>query len=514
MYTKMRIKVAGTAILTYYVRIGGTNYYGSNFTVETGTFTLRSQAWATNPATGLAWTTTQLNAAEFGTRVSLGVNGTYNSYTYLIVTYNPLTVPAVTSDSTDNITETTATLNGTITDDGNDTIDYYGFVWDTSDKGDPGNADPSGPPGTWSNGWKSAVGDYGETSQEHNITGLTKGTTYYCRFAAHNAQGWTYGEAVSFETLDDPAITTNAATSVQATTARLNSIITDDGNQSCDVRFGYDTVSRSCNFTAYANTTAWVNDTYTTGQTPYVDISSLSTSTQYYFCVQVRNDVSTQTGGELNFTTSSGVNEPTSLKGIPTATTINLSWVKGSGSSNTLVRYKLNTYPGSTTDGTLAYFDDKTSVEVTGLSPGTTYYFKAWGESGSVYSTDNTTVLVTCTAATIEDSDDLPSVATPDSWFQAPDYTTMSNFFMYDWLNWWADSFSVPYGTFWFVLAVLGAVLVGALTYMVSHKLPISVIVVAVALMVGTFADLVSGWVSFPFAITAIAFLVIGENRS
>jgi len=71
--------------------------------------------------------------------------------------------PSVTTNAADDLEDTTATLNGEVTDDGGATIDYYGFVWDDdSDEGDPGDTDPSGPPGTWENGWKSGEGDYGE----------------------------------------------------------------------------------------------------------------------------------------------------------------------------------------------------------------------------------------------------------------------------------------------------------------------------------------------------------------
>lgn len=118
--------------------------------------------------------------------------------------------PTVTTDAASDVEDTTATLNGTVDDDGGDTIDYYGFVWDDdSDEGDPGDADPSGPPGTWENGWKSDVGDYGEAAFDHAVAGLPTGTTIYYRAAAHNSEGWSYGDAQTF--LTKPAAPTNVA---------------------------------------------------------------------------------------------------------------------------------------------------------------------------------------------------------------------------------------------------------------------------------------------------------------
>jgi len=119
-------------------------------------------------------------------------------------------LPTVTTDAADDLEDTTATLNGTVTDDGGETVDYYGFVWDTgADQGDPGDVDPSGPPGTWDFGWKSNVGDYGENPFDHAITGLPTGTVIHFRATAHNVNGWAYGAADSF--LTKPAAPTNVA---------------------------------------------------------------------------------------------------------------------------------------------------------------------------------------------------------------------------------------------------------------------------------------------------------------
>jgi len=109
-----------------------------------------------------------------------------------------------------NKEDTTATLNGEIIDDDGETMQYYGFVWGTSDEGDPGDVDPSTPAGTWSNGWKSSLGDYGKNTFAHAVSGLPTGTTIYFRAAAKgDITGWVYGDALSF--LTKPAAPTNVA---------------------------------------------------------------------------------------------------------------------------------------------------------------------------------------------------------------------------------------------------------------------------------------------------------------
>ena len=147
--------------------------------------------------------------------------------------------PTVQTNAADDITFTTATLNGEVTDDGGLTIDYYGFVWDTvADAGDPGDSDPSVPPAGWEFGWKSGAGDYGENPFDHGITGLPDGTTIYFRAAAHNSEGWAYGDVNDFPTdaYTAPDVTTDPASDISYTTATLNGVITNVYGDNATVR--------------------------------------------------------------------------------------------------------------------------------------------------------------------------------------------------------------------------------------------------------------------------------------
>lgn len=65
-------------------------------------------------------------------------------------------------------------------------------------------------------------------------------------------------------------------------------------------------------------------------------------------------------------------------------TRINLTWNKGEGAQKTMLRRKTGDYPANRDDGDLVYFDTGTSFTDTGLSPLTTYYYRAWSQvSGS-----------------------------------------------------------------------------------------------------------------------------------
>ena len=181
-----------------------------------------------------------------------------------------------------------------------------------------------------------------------------------------------------------PTVTTNAATSVEETTATLNGAVSNAGGEACQYRFEYDTDSGE----PYANHTDWTGSK-TTGQSFSEAISSLGKGTKYYFRAQAKNSAGTSSGSELSFLTKPDA--PTSFAATTASTTqIDLSWTKGDGAQKTKIQRKEGSYPGDKDDGTEVYFDAGTSKSDTGLSPGTTYYYRAWSQvPGSEQWSDN-----------------------------------------------------------------------------------------------------------------------------
>ena len=523
------------------------NYISGNILLE---YLTGSVTWATNPLTGLAWTDSEIDDLWVSLYLKDQSSGGHprSGCLYVVVDYDPATEPTVTTGTADNISysggQCWADFHGNITDTGGDNVTCRGLVWDTVSH-DPLVSDNVTPPNGYSDNITHCIaGDWGTGVFSHTAN-LACCDTYYYRPFAGNSMGWDYGEEQTFNTMCDPDIDNKATSYIQATTARLNSLVIYDGEQPCDVRFCYGTSSGnctddalgcptvSCNCTSYDTTTAWVLDTYTTGQTPYVDLTGLTTGTTYYYCVQIRNDMSCRCGGELSFTTETGVVPPSDFQGIPyhrltpdleiPVCSIGLSWVKESGSTNTLIRYKLGSYPTSLTDGILVYFDDLTSVihnsesAMTlalheGLTPGTTYYYRVWGESGGVYSADNVTLIIT-TLAESEGGDALPVPTTPTGWFSTPDETVWSAFPLYGVFNFFADSFEIPRPTFWYLLAIGLIVLAGAGIYRVSDKLLIATITVSFLLVIGSLMKLLPMWHVAPAIILAVAGIIVGERR-
>jgi hypothetical protein len=510
-----------------YYRTADGSYYGTNVVTTADTWTTVSHTWTTNPATGVAWVPADINNEEFGFHCQVRDSAaayTRVSFLSVVVDYTAPIAPTVTTSAASSIAATSAIMNGAVTDDGDDTIDYYGFVWDTSDKGDGGNVDPATPPGTWSHGWKSAVGDYGENTFAHSTGAtLTKGTTYYCRAAAHNSTGWDYGSAVSFTTVGDPTISTVAASSIASTAARLNSNLTFDGNvltgEDCTVTFVYKSGTGYANYAAIlgaGGTETAVAGTFNTGELPYLDVSSLAVATTYSFAVKAVNSTSTNAYGTvLTFTTESGVYVPTNLTAIPSSTSVSVAWTKGVGSQYTLVRYSTATYPVLTTDGLLAYLGTGNSDQITGLDEGTNIYITAWGLTGATYSATGATTMCTTLAYDPTVSNDPEVPAAGAWWMQTPSTAKSGSIpFMGTIVQKNADAYKMPAAMIWYIIWIVVGVGLGIWIYnKSSNNIPMSAGAEAIWFGIGTTLEITMGLVAVGFAIIAVGFLVYGNRH-
>ena len=97
------------------------------------------------------------------------------------------TLATIVTDSVTNITDTSATCGGNITNDGGSTISARGVCWST-------NKNPT------INDDSLTIDGTGKGIFTSNITGLTGNLTYYVRAYAYNSIGIRYGSAMSFKT--------------------------------------------------------------------------------------------------------------------------------------------------------------------------------------------------------------------------------------------------------------------------------------------------------------------------
>jgi len=321
-----------------------------------------------------------------------------------------------------------------------------------------------------------------------------------------------YGLRLQFAMLDLalPIISTEAASSVALSTARLNSVIDWDGGSDVVVRFGWGTTSQAA-IEAYDDFET-VAGNYSQGEHPYLDIDGLTSNTTYYFRPEGQNDSGGDLGSELSFTTAVNLTGSVqNFKGIPAAESISLSWSAMSGATDYLVRYKSTDYPTSIVDGAVAYLGGSTSTAHTGLTSGSTYYYALWATSGGAYSSPSATLMMTTTAGA--GTGTVPDYTPPTEiarWLTGTDYTNMSGLgFVYNITNSMADSISVPRGNAWFFLWLAISVIAGFAVYIKSHgKLMAGAMVMTVLLTLGWMMELVPFWIPLIGGILIVAFFI------
>ena len=229
---------------------------------------------------------------------------------------------------------------------------------------------------------------WGTTSQAvtANLTGLVAGTTYYCRVAASNSAGTSKGSIVSFvTTARAPTVTTNAATSITTTGARLNGSVNPNG-RSTTAWFEWGTSPTLATFTSTSNQAVGSG---TTSQAVTANLTGLVAGTTYYCRVAASNSAGTSKGSIVSFVTTARA--PTVTTNAATSITTTGARLNGSVNPNGLAT---NAWFEWGTSPTLATFTSTSnqamgsgttsqpvSTLLSGLTPGTTYYYRVAGTS-------------------------------------------------------------------------------------------------------------------------------------
>ena len=197
---------------------------------------------------------------------------------------------------------------------------------------------------------------------------------------------------ITLTPITSPLVSTSSTTSVNSSSATLNGYLSSMGGaSSCTVYFQYGTT------TSYGSTigTQTKSSTGTFSQS----LMSLSPGTTYHYRAVASNSAGTVYGADTTFTLSSPVTSPSvstsSATSIgPSSATLNgyLSSMGEASSCTVYFQYGTTTSYGSTT-GTQAKSSTGTfSQSLTGLSPGTTYHYRAVASNsaGTAYGADTT----------------------------------------------------------------------------------------------------------------------------
>jgi len=276
------------------------------------------------------------------------------------------TVPVLTTTSVSEVSYTTATSGGDIKTDGGALIISRGICWNVS----------SSPTTEDNKTIETGTGPF-----VSKISQLTQNTKYYVRAYAVNSVGTGYGVEQSFTTSQTsiPILTTTDITSISFRTAVSGGVITDDK--------GENVISRGVCWNTAANPTVADSKTVnSSGTGTFVsDLTGLMPNTTYYLRAYATNLVGTAYGSQLSFTTRqisipsltteliSSVTQKSAVSGG------NITDDNGEAVTAKGICWSVTANPtindSKSTDGTGS---GNFSSNLTGLTPNTTYYVKAY----------------------------------------------------------------------------------------------------------------------------------------
>lgn len=282
----------------------------------------------------------------------------------------------VNTTAATNITSTTATSGGTITNDGGAPVTSRGVCWSLNQS--PTTSD------------SKTSDDSGIGSFTSSIVGLSPGGTYYVRAYATNSVGIAYGNQVVLTTMSTlPTITTIAVTNISTTTAASGGFISFEG--------GSPVISRGVCWSTSENPTITDKKTSNgTGSSSFVSsITGLSLGTTYYIRAYATNSMGTGYGNQLSFTTSTIIPTltTTAITDISTTSATSGGTISADGGASVTSRgvcwsiiQNPTTSDNKTSNGS---GDGNFTSSIIGLIPNTTYYVRAYATNsvGTAYGT-------------------------------------------------------------------------------------------------------------------------------
>jgi hypothetical protein len=233
-----------------------------------------------------------------------------------------------------------------------------------------------------------------------DISGLTAGTVYHFRLKIVNSLGTVYGADMSFTTLGQvPTGTTQPATNITGTGATLNGIV-NANYLSTTVTFEYGTTtSYGISATATQSPVSGNTDTNVSAS-----VTGLTLGATYHFRVKGVNSLGTLNGNDLSFTT---LNVPTQTTKTPSNVTYNAAKSGGNitsdGGAAVTARGVCWSTSGNPTIALTTKTSDGTGIgifssSITGLTPNTTYYIRAYATNSVGTSYGNQVTLTTTVA--------------------------------------------------------------------------------------------------------------------
>jgi uncharacterized protein (TIGR02145 family) len=285
------------------------------------------------------------------------------------------TLPIVTTIKVTDITQTTASAGGTVTDDGGATVINRGVTWSTTHNPTVGYVNTNDGVGT---------GTF-----VSKLSGLSGSTTYYVRAFATNNIGTGYGNEVSFlsNEISLATVTTTNVTAITSTTAEAGGKIPSNGGTTI-TEWGVcwstsqnptlaDQVIKMTVFLDLVGEGVAADTNFTS------NLAGLNSGTTYYVRAYAVNSVGTAYGNQVSFITKQiATLTTTEVTSITSINAISGGNITDDGGGEIIAKGviwgtnpDLNVLSGATQDGSgsgpfVSYLN--------GLTPKTTYYVKAY----------------------------------------------------------------------------------------------------------------------------------------
>jgi hypothetical protein len=277
------------------------------------------------------------------------------------ITYAPQPAPDTTTGPASSVTDTTATVAGTVNPNGLATTYHVDYGTDPN----YGRRTADG----------SAGNGYFAANVSGSLTGLQPATVYHYRLVATSASGTTYGVDQTFETTAPPVVSTGPASGVTDTAANVAGTLNAEG-LSTRYHFDYGTTG------SYGHATADVSATARFGAQPAsASLAGLQAGMAYHYRLVATNSSGTSYGLDQVLHTTGA---PVAVTGGPDyvgGSTATVAGVVNSDGLSTTYRFEYGTstaYGLQTVDVAAAggFADEAVKSALGQLQPGTVYHYR------------------------------------------------------------------------------------------------------------------------------------------
>lgn len=287
------IEVTGNSLATYaWTPSTAEIDNGGSVAFKNATANLHGLTWESGPETPSCTGTSSVGKANWSGSCTFAQGGTYKFYCPVhpaqmkgTITVSGPAAPVVSTGSASAVSESEATLSGTVNP--SEQATSYFFEYGTTTAYGQKTPEASAGSGT------AAI------PESATVSGLSAATAYHFRLVAKNVTGISSGADRTFTTTGPPSATTGAATGIGENEATLTGSVNPHGFATT-YSFNFGVTS------AYGQKTAETSAGSGTGPSPAsAFLSGLSPDTTYHFQLIAESSAGTAPGVDQTFTTAS-----------------------------------------------------------------------------------------------------------------------------------------------------------------------------------------------------------------